>query len=105
MEFSSSRFAFTDHDRVTTKELGFGWMLKGHREGDDRPFIGRDAIRKELADNTSRWASVGLLVDYQEYNRLYTEAGLRAAEGRDPRSTTSRCCTTTTVSGSATPPA
>ena len=29
VEFSSSRFAFTDHDRVTAKELGFGWMLKG----------------------------------------------------------------------------
>ena len=45
VEFSSSRFAFTDHDRVTPKELGFGWMLKGI-EDDDRPFIGRDAIRR-----------------------------------------------------------
>ena len=56
VEFSSSRFAFTDHDRVTPKELGFGWMLKGI-DADDRPFIGRNAIRRELADKTSRWAT------------------------------------------------
>ena len=42
VEFSSSRFAFTDHDRITPKELGFGWMLKGI-DDDDRPFIGRNA--------------------------------------------------------------
>ena len=60
VEFSSSRFAYTDHDRITPKELGFGWMLKGI-DADDRPFIGRDAIRRELADKTSRWATVGLV--------------------------------------------
>jgi aminomethyltransferase len=75
VEFSSSRFAFTDHDRVTPKELGFGWMLKGI-DADDRPFIGRNAIRRELADKTSRWSSVGLFVDYADYNRVYNEAGL-----------------------------
>jgi aminomethyltransferase len=83
VEFSSSRFAFTDHDRVTTKELGFGWMLKGI-DKDDRPFIGRDAIRRELAENTSRWASVGLLVDYKEYNKLYTQAGLVPPKDETP---------------------
>jgi aminomethyltransferase len=75
VEFSSSRFAFTDHDRVTPKELGFGWMLKGI-EADDRPFIGRNAIRRELADKASRWSSVGLFVDYADYNRVYDEGGL-----------------------------
>ena len=75
VEFHSSRFAYTDHDRITPKELGFGWMLKGI-EADDRPFIGRNAIRRELADETSRWSSVGLFVDYADYNRVYNEAGL-----------------------------
>jgi aminomethyltransferase len=75
VEFSSSRFAFTDHDRVTPKELGFGWMLKGI-DADDRPFIGRNAIRRELAEKTSRWSSVGLFVDYADYNRVYNDAGL-----------------------------
>lgn len=83
VEFSSSRFAYTDHDRVTPKELGFGWMLK-NIDGDDRPFIGRNAIRKELADKTSRWSSVGLLVDWQDYNRLYNEAGLIPPKDETP---------------------
>ena len=83
VEFSSSRFAFTDHDRVTPKELGFGWMLKGI-DADDRPFIGRNAIRRELADKTSRWSSVGLFVDYADYNRVYNEAGLIPPKDETP---------------------
>jgi aminomethyltransferase len=83
VEFQSSRFAYTDHDRVTPKELGFGWMLKGI-EADDRPFIGRAAIRRELADKTSRWASVGLTVDWQEYDRLYRDAGLIPPKDETP---------------------
>ncbi len=83
VEFSSSRFAFTDHERVTPKELGFGWMLKGI-DADDRPFIGRNAIRKELADKTSRWASVGLVIDWQDYDRLYSEAGLIPPKDETP---------------------
>jgi aminomethyltransferase len=83
VEFSSSRFAFTDHDRVTAKELGFGWMLKGI-DADDRPFIGRNAIRRELADKTSRWSSVGLLIDWMDYNQLYTGAGLIPPKDETP---------------------
>jgi aminomethyltransferase len=75
VEFSSSRLAWTDHDRITPKELGFGWMLKGI-DADDRPFIGRNAIRRELAEGTSRWASVGILLDFADYDRVYGEAGL-----------------------------
>ncbi len=75
VEFSSSRLAFTDEDRITPKELGLNWMLRGI-DDETRPFIGREAIRRELADKTSRWASVGLLVDWREYDQLYTDAGL-----------------------------
>jgi aminomethyltransferase len=75
VEFSSSRYAFTDHDRVTPKELGFGWMLKGI-DDDDRPFIGRTALRRELAEKTSRWSTVGLFLDWRDYDRVYGEAGL-----------------------------
>ena len=82
VEFSSSRFAFTDHDRVTAKELGFGWMLKGI-DADDRPFIGRNAIRKELADKTSRWASVGLLVDWAGLQPALHRGRPDPAQGRD----------------------
>jgi aminomethyltransferase len=83
VEFSSSRFAFTDHERVTPKELGFGWMLKGIG-ADDRPFIGRNAIRKEIADKTSRWASVGLVIDWQDYDRIYDDAGLIPPKDETP---------------------
>ena len=75
VDFTSSRFAFTDQERVTPKELGFGWMLRGI-DADDRPFIGRNAIRRELADKTSRWAMVGLELDWQHYAHLHNAAGL-----------------------------
>ncbi len=75
VEFSSSRLAFTDDERVTPRELGFGWMLRGLDDAG-RPFIGRSAIRSEIACKTSRWASVGLWIDWQEYDRLFNDAGL-----------------------------
>jgi aminomethyltransferase len=83
VEFSSSRLAYTDHDRITPKELGFGWMLKGI-EDDDRPFIGRNAIRRELAEKTSRWATVGLVLDWADYDRVYNEAGLIPPKDETP---------------------
>ena len=83
VEFFSSRFAYTDHERVTPRELGFGWMLRGI-DADDRPFIGRSAIRREVADKTSRWSSVGLVVDWQDYDRLYNTAGLIPPKDETP---------------------
>lgn len=83
VEFSSSRYAFTDHDRVTPKELGLGWMLRGI-DDDSRPFVGRRAIRRELAEASSRWASVGLVVDWHEYDRLYRDAGLVPPKDETP---------------------
>ncbi len=83
VEFSSSRLAFTDHDRVTPSELGLGWMLRGI-EDDTRPFIGRSAIRRELAERSSRWASVGLLVDWAEYDRAHLDAGLIPPKDETP---------------------
>jgi aminomethyltransferase len=83
VEFSSSRFAYTDQQRVTPVELGFRWMLRGI-DDESRPFIGRTAIRRELADKTSRWSTVGLLLDWQDYNRLYTEAGLIPPKDENP---------------------
>jgi aminomethyltransferase len=75
VDFGSSRFGWTDEDRSTPHELGFGWMLKDLAT-DDRTFIGRRAIERELADGTSRWRMTGLVVDWQDYDRIYDEAGL-----------------------------
>jgi aminomethyltransferase len=83
VDFSSSRFAYTDHQRVTPVELGFRWMLKGI-DADDRPFIGRAAIRREIADRTSRWSTVGLVVDWADYDRLYRDAGLIPPKDETP---------------------
>jgi len=82
VDFHNSRLVFTDHDRVTPQELGMGWMLRGI--DDDRAFVGRDAIRRELADGTSRWATVGLVVDWEDWNRLYREAGLLPEKNEQP---------------------
>jgi aminomethyltransferase len=75
VEWRNSRLAFTDAERVTPKELGMGWMLRGVHE-DDRPFVGRDAIRQELARGTSRWATAGFVVDWEDWDRLHRTAGL-----------------------------
>ncbi len=84
VEFSSSRLAFTDEQRFTPKELGFGWMLRGI-DSPGRPFIGRDAIRRELAENSSRWAMVGVVLDWQHYDRLHTAAGLIPPKDETPQ--------------------
>ena len=75
VDFASSRFAWTDEDRSTPHELGLGWMLRGI-EADDREFIGRSAILRELADKTSRWRMTGIVVDWHDYDRIYNGAGL-----------------------------
>lgn len=83
VEFHSSRYAYTDHDRSSPVELGFGWMFK-NIETDDRPFIGREAIRREIKEGTSRWKLVGLLVDWKHWDQLYREAGLVTPKDETP---------------------
>lgn len=75
VDFESSRYAWTDATRSTLVELGLGWMLKG-LAGDDRTFIGRPAVERELRDRTSRWKLTGLVLDWRDYDRHYDEAGL-----------------------------
>ena len=83
VDFQSSRYAWTDAQRTTPVELGLGWMLRGI-EADDRLFIGRDALRRELADKTSRWKLTGLVVDWREYDRIYDGAGLIPPKDHTP---------------------
>jgi aminomethyltransferase len=83
VEWRNSRTAFSDDERVTPSELGMGWMLRGVRD-DGRPFIGREAIRRELADGSSRWATVGVVVDWEHWARLHREAGLPTPKDEHP---------------------
>lgn len=73
VDFASSRFAFTEHQRSTPHELGLGWMTKGL---SSRAFVGRDAIRRELDEGLSRWSTVGLIVDWSAWNQRFDAAGL-----------------------------
>jgi aminomethyltransferase len=83
VEFSSSRLAYNDDERVTPRELGFGWMLR-KIETDDRPFIGRAALIREARDKTSRWSTVGLVVDWKHHEDLYSAAGLITPKDETP---------------------
>ncbi len=83
VDFASSRFAWTDADRATPHELGLGWMLRGV-VADERAFVGRDAIRRELADGTSRFRLTGLVVDWQGWDRVHDEAGLIPPKDHTP---------------------
>jgi aminomethyltransferase len=83
VDFHSSRFAFTDHERTTPHEMGFGWMLNDVAT-TDRAFIGRDAIRREVAEGLSRWKMVGLVVDYQDWDRRYRAEGLIPPKDEHP---------------------
>ena len=64
-------------------ELGWGWMVRD-LASDDRAFIGRRAIERELADKTSRWRLTGLIVDWADYDRIYGEAGLIPPKDHTP---------------------
>jgi len=75
VDFQSSRYAWSDDQRSTPSELGLGWMVRDVPT-TDRAFIGRDAIRRELAGGTSRWRLTGLVVDWRDWDRRFDAAGL-----------------------------
>jgi aminomethyltransferase len=82
-DFDSSRYAWNDAHRSTPLELGWGWMFRDLRR-DDRAFIGRRALERELTEKTSRWAMRGLVVDWRDYDRVYDEAGLVPPKDHTP---------------------
>ncbi len=82
-DFDSSRFAWNDAHRSTPIELGWSWMFKD-LANDDRAFIGRRALEREIADKTSRWHMRGLVVDWEDYDRVYNEAGLIPPKDHTP---------------------
>ena len=71
VDFKSSRYAWTDADRSTPDELGLGWMARD-ASSTDRAFIGRDAIVREQA----RWSTVGIVVDWADWDALHDRNGL-----------------------------
>ena len=82
-DFDSSRYAWNDAHRSTPIELGWSWMFRD-LAADDRAFIGRRALERELAERTSRWAMRGLVVDWEDHDRVYDEAGLLPPRDHTP---------------------
>ena len=82
-EYTSSRLAYTDHDRFTPQELGFGWLLRGI-EDESRPFIGRDALLREAREGSARWATVGIEYDWKAYEDTYVADGLVPPKDETP---------------------
>jgi len=83
VDFTSSRYAWTDAHRSTLVELGLGWMVRD-LANDDRPFIGRAALDAELRDKTSRWKLTGLVLDWRDYDRHFDQAGLIPPKDHTP---------------------
>ena len=85
----------------TSTRAGYAWTdarpRHAHRAGPrldaprrgratERAFIGRDALRRELARrHVPLSARRGLVVDYADWNRVHDEAGPRPADGPPPR--------------------
>jgi glycine cleavage system aminomethyltransferase T len=59
-------------------------LPKSSLDSDDRAFVGGRAIRRELRDGTSRWAAVGIVVDWADWDRLHREAGLLPSKSEHP---------------------
>jgi aminomethyltransferase len=83
VDFDSSRFAWTDAHRSTLVELGLGWMVRD-LAADDRAFVGRAALEREIRDRTSRWKLTGLILDWQDYDRHFDAAGLIPPKDHTP---------------------
>lgn len=77
VDFRSARHSWVDAQRETPRELGFHWMLR-RLEEDDRVFVGRHAIEREVREGRTRWTTVGLEVESAAYERLYNDEGLIA---------------------------
>ncbi len=83
VDFHSARYAWNDEQRATALELNMGWMLRDLAD-NDRAFIGRRAIEREIAEKTSRWKTVGITVDWEDWNRVYDERGLIPPKDHTP---------------------
>jgi aminomethyltransferase len=83
VDFTSSRYSWTNATRSSLVEVGLGWMVRD-LANDDRTFIGRSALERELRDRSSRWKVTGLVLDWRDYDRHYDDAGLIPPKDHTP---------------------
>ncbi|MEE9231173.1 MAG: glycine cleavage T C-terminal barrel domain-containing protein, partial [Acidobacteriota bacterium] len=68
-EFISAKRTLFDVQKISPLELGLGWMCKL----DADYFVGRDALRREEENGTSRWNTVGAELDVTYIEKYYRE--------------------------------
>jgi len=83
VDFHSARYAWNDDQRATPHELNMGWMLRD-LESDVRAFIGRRAIEREVAEGSSRWRTVGIVVDWEHWAKTHNDRGLVTPKDHTP---------------------
>jgi aminomethyltransferase len=71
VDYHSSLHALIPEQMSTPYELGLGWTVNLDRE----PFVGQKALKAEKAIG-SKWATVGLDIDWPELEALYKKHGL-----------------------------
>jgi len=71
VDYFSSNTCVIESRKSTPYEIGLGWTVDLDRD----PFIGQDALKAEKA-NGSEWAIVGLVYDWDAFERLFNEFGL-----------------------------
>jgi aminomethyltransferase len=83
VDFYSARYAWNDDQRATALELNMGWMLRD-LASDDRHFIGRKAIEREIKERSSRWKTVGVMVDWEHWASTHNDRGLVTPKDHTP---------------------
>jgi aminomethyltransferase len=71
VDYFSANSCLIESRKSTPYEIGLGWTVDLDRD----PFIGQDALKAEKA-NGSVWATVGLVYDWPEFERLFAGFGL-----------------------------
>ena len=71
VDYHSSLHALIPEQMSSPYELALGWAVNLERE----PFMGQRALRKEKK-NGSRWATVGIDIDWPDLEKLYRKHGL-----------------------------
>ena len=71
VDYFSSNTCVIESRKSTPYEIGLGWTVDLDRD----PFIGQDTLKAEKAKG-SPWAIVGLVYDWNAFERLFDEFGL-----------------------------
>ncbi len=75
VDFDGAKLAWVDAQRETPVELGWTWMFRG-LDKDQRDFIGRAAIERALSEKTSRWITMGLELDWHDFEKVHVDSGV-----------------------------